>query len=115
MPVPARPRAGVRRRTALLGLLTLSAALLSGPAADARGLAQPAPGPTSPPAPEVLPPSAPDAGTAPTPTGLAAVLAPLLKDKALGKSFGLEVTDAATGEPLFSRNGSIAYTPASVT
>jgi D-alanyl-D-alanine carboxypeptidase/D-alanyl-D-alanine-endopeptidase (penicillin-binding protein 4) len=115
MPVRAR----VLSRGALLAVLALTPPALPAATAVARDLVEPRPAVTDAPVPgssqEVLTPAAPDAGVVPTPVGLALVLAPLLKDKDLGRSLGLSVTDAATGEPLFTQGGTTPLTPASVT
>src|SRR6266511_2007389 len=51
----------------------------------------------------VLAPAAIDVGAAPTAAGLARVLAPLLRDRDLGRRVGAAVLDAATGDVLYAR------------
>lgn len=48
-----------------------------------------------------------------TPAGVASALAPYLSSPAFGSSFGVLVTDLATGRVLYSRNDGSGFTPAS--
>ncbi|MGA3152181.1 MAG: D-alanyl-D-alanine carboxypeptidase/D-alanyl-D-alanine-endopeptidase [Streptosporangiaceae bacterium] len=74
-------------------------------------------------APAVLAPSggaaegsaAPATGAAATPAGVATALGPVLRSGALGPHVGVEVTDLATGQVLYSANAGSAFQPASTT
>lgn len=63
-------------------------------------------------APAVLAPAT-TKGAAPTAAGVAAALAPILKDPSLGPHHGIYVYDVARGKPVFSVGAGTSYTPAS--
>ncbi len=63
-------------------------------------------------APAVLAPAKAE-GVAPTAAGIQKVLAPILKDPALGKHRGVYVYDASRGKPVFSVGSATPYVPAS--
>ncbi|MFD7156623.1 D-alanyl-D-alanine carboxypeptidase/D-alanyl-D-alanine-endopeptidase [Kribbella sp. NPDC059898] len=63
-------------------------------------------------APAVLAPATTQ-GSAPTAAGVAAALAPILKDPSLGPHHGIYVYDASRGKAVFSVGAGTSYTPAS--
>ncbi|WGW11004.1 D-alanyl-D-alanine carboxypeptidase/D-alanyl-D-alanine-endopeptidase [Saxibacter everestensis] len=62
----------------------------------------------------VLPDASADAGDA-QPDGVASTVDPLLKDKALGKSVGVDIRDGLTGDELYSKAADEGHLPASTT
>src|SRR5438128_1639889 len=70
---------------------------------------------SDPPRPSLSPPLVPLSAQAPVPTGdgVARVVDPLLSAPALGPGTAATVLDAATGQTLLDRDGSVAHTPAS--
>ncbi|MEU3458375.1 D-alanyl-D-alanine carboxypeptidase/D-alanyl-D-alanine-endopeptidase [Streptomyces sp. NPDC006733] len=94
-----------------------AAAASRGHQADGRPAAGPrTPAPTeaaAPPAPRVLTAPATDPGTLPTPQALAARLAPLLRDPALGTLRTGAVVDASTGKLLYGSGAGTPSVPAS--
>lgn len=93
-----------------------AAAASRGHQPDARTAAPRPPVPTEAPAPpagQVLTAPATDPGTLPTAQALAARLAPLLRDPALGSLRTGAVVDAATGKLLFGSNAGTPSVPAS--
>ena len=63
-------------------------------------------------APAVLAPAKAE-GVAPTGAGVQKVLAPILKDPALGKHRGIYVYDASRGQAVFSAGTATPFTPSS--
>jgi serine-type D-Ala-D-Ala carboxypeptidase/endopeptidase (penicillin-binding protein 4) len=88
---------------AVAGLLPARLALWQVPRVARAAIESPGP---------VLPPAGPH-GPAPSRKRLAALLAPLLASRPLGKHAGAVVTDLGTGTVLFSQNAGTAFVPAS--
>jgi D-alanyl-D-alanine carboxypeptidase/D-alanyl-D-alanine-endopeptidase (penicillin-binding protein 4) len=101
----------VRGRSAVCGVALLVVAVAPPAAAGPT----PTPGPATVTTATELSPIFAAQGAEPTSTGLAARLAKLLTNSALGPHVGLEIVDAGTGTPLFSQGGDEGFTPASTT